>query len=172
MGLSGSIFSDDYFFIVGMSELLTQELIDENYCIIDIETICISEVRKNITPGKKVIIFISNVLDYYALKHMSDFVFIDKKCRLNEILSCLLVKSSQYNYRMKYSLSQREEEVLYFIQKGLDVNDISQRLGMTRKTFYAHRRNLIFKLQQGNRVVLYQNIARTELYTQSTHEYE
>ncbi|HFS5794159.1 TPA: helix-turn-helix transcriptional regulator, partial [Citrobacter werkmanii] len=133
---------------------------------------CISEVRKNITPGKKVIIFISNVLDYYALKHMSDFVFIDKKCRLNEILSCLLVKSSQYNYRMKYSLSQREEEVLYCMQKGLDVKEISQRLGMTRKTFYAHRRSLIFKLQQGNRVVLYQNIARTELYTQNTHEYE
>lgn len=172
MDLSGSIFSDDYFFIVGMSELLTPELIDENYCIIDIETICMSEVRKNITPGKKVIIFISNVLDYYALKHMSDFVFIDKKCRLNEILSCLLVKSSQYNYRMKYSLSQREEEVLYCMQKGLDVKEISQRLGMTRKTFYAHRRSLIFKLQQGNRVVLYQNIARTELYTQNTHEYE
>jgi hypothetical protein len=55
MDLSGSIFSDDYFFIVGMSELLTPELIDENYCIIDIETICISEVRKNIIPGKKLL---------------------------------------------------------------------------------------------------------------------
>lgn len=31
-------FSDDYFFIVGISTLLTSELIDENYYIVDVET--------------------------------------------------------------------------------------------------------------------------------------
>lgn len=38
MNLSDSVFSDDYFFIVGISALLTPGLIDENYSIIDIET--------------------------------------------------------------------------------------------------------------------------------------
>ena len=102
---------------------------------------------------------------------MADFVFIDKKCRLNEILSGLLVKNSQYNYRVKYSLSRREKEVLSCMQKGLDVKEISRQLGMTMKTFYTHRRSLIFKLQQGNRNSLYQNIVRSELYKQSVYEY-
>jgi hypothetical protein len=62
MDLSGSIFSDDYFFIVGMSALLTPELIDENYCIIDIETINLSEVRKNIIPGKKLLRLLSAMI--------------------------------------------------------------------------------------------------------------
>ncbi|AIE71823.1 MULTISPECIES: helix-turn-helix transcriptional regulator [Klebsiella] len=171
MNLSDSVFSDDYFFIVGISALLTPGLIDENYSIIDIETTSLSEVRKHIFPGRKVIVFITNDLDYYALKHMADFVFIDKKCRLNEILSGLLVKNSQYNYRVKYSLSRREKEVLSCMQKGLDVKEISRQLGMTMKTFYTHRRSLIFKLQQGNRISLYQNIVRSELYKQSVYEY-
>jgi len=42
MDLSDAIFSDDYFFIVGICALLTPELIDENYYIIDIETINLS----------------------------------------------------------------------------------------------------------------------------------
>lgn len=78
MDLSDAIFSDDYFFIVGICALLTPELIDENYYIIDIETINLSEVRKHIFPGRKVIAFITNDLDYYALMHLPDFIFIDK----------------------------------------------------------------------------------------------
>ncbi|TLV06193.1 helix-turn-helix transcriptional regulator [Klebsiella indica] len=171
MDLSDAIFSDDYFFIVGISALLTPELIDENYYIIDIDTTNLSEVRKRIFPGRKIIVFITNDLDYYALKHMADFVFIDKKCRLNEIPSCLLVKNSQYNYRVKYSLSRREKEVLSCMQQGLDAKEIGRQLGMTMKTFYTHRRSLIFKLRQSNRVSLYQNIARSELYKQNTCEY-
>ncbi|EOH6069728.1 TPA: helix-turn-helix transcriptional regulator [Klebsiella michiganensis] len=171
MDLSDAIFSDDYFFIVGICALLTPELIDESYYIIDIETINLSEVRKHIFPGRKVIAFITNDLDYYALMHLPDFIFIDKKCRLNEIPSCLLVKNSRYNYRVKYSLSRREKEVLSCMQKGLDAKEIGIELGMTMKTFYTHRRSLIFKLQQNNRVSLYQNIVRSESYKLSTCEY-
>ncbi|WP_244665175.1 LuxR C-terminal-related transcriptional regulator [Candidatus Symbiopectobacterium sp. 'North America'] len=50
------------------------------------------------------------------------------------------------------------------MQKGLDANEIGQRLGMTVKTFYTHRRSLILKLQLGNRISLYRNLARVRIY--------
>jgi hypothetical protein len=62
MDLSDAIFSDDYFFIVGMSALLTPELIDENYCIIDIETINLSEVRKTYFPAEKLLFLSPTIL--------------------------------------------------------------------------------------------------------------
>ncbi|MFA1282615.1 hypothetical protein ACDI96_07910 [Citrobacter telavivensis] len=52
----------------------------------------------------------------------------------------------------------------------MDANEIGELLGMSMKTFYAHRRSLIFKLQLGNRVSLYRNIARIRMCKQCTHE--
>lgn len=160
MKLSDSVISDDYFFIVGISALLTPELIDENYYIVDVDESSLQRITEYLFPGRKIIAFITNDLDYYALNHLSDVVFIDKKRRINEILSCLFVNDSRYAYRVKYRLSLREHEVLACMQKGMEANDIGNLLGMSMKTFYAHRRSLIFKLQLGNRVSLYRNIAR------------
>lgn len=47
MDLSNSVFSDDYFFIVGISTLLTSELIDENYYIVDVETTNLLQVKEH-----------------------------------------------------------------------------------------------------------------------------
>lgn len=160
MKLSDSVISDDYFFIVGISALLTPELIDENYYIVDVDESSLQRITEYLFPGRKIIAFITNDLDYYALNHLSDVVFIDKKRRINEILSCLFVNDSRYAYRVKYRLSLREHEVLACMQKGMEANEIGNLLGMSMKTFYAHRRSLIFKLQLGNRVSLYRNIAR------------
>ncbi|HCR3979816.1 LuxR C-terminal-related transcriptional regulator [Citrobacter sp. CK180] len=171
MDLSNSVFSDDYFFIVGISTLLTSELIDENYYIVDVETTNLLQVKEHFFADRKIIAFISNDLDYYALKHLRSITFVDKRSRLNEILSCLFVNDSRYIYRVKYTLSMRESEVLSCMQKGLDANEIGKQLGMTVKTFYAHRRSLVFKLQVGNRISLYRTIARVESYKQDTCEH-
>ncbi|HCD7552092.1 TPA: helix-turn-helix transcriptional regulator [Citrobacter farmeri] len=170
MKLSDSVFSDDYFFIVGISALLTPELIDENYYIVDVNESSIQRIAEYISPGRKIIAFITNDLDYYALNHLSDIAFIDKKRRINEILSCLFVNDARYAYRVKYTLSFRENEVLACMQKGMDANEIGKLLGMSMKTFYAHRRSLIFKLQLGNRVSLYRNIARVRMCKDFTYE--
>lgn len=170
MDLSDSIFSNDYFFIVGISALLTPELIDENYYIVDVEATNFAQIKEFLFTGRKVIAFITNDLDYYALRHIDNITFIDKRCRLNEVLSCLFVNDSQYKYRVKYTLSLREREVLSCMQKGLDTNEIGKQLGMTVKTIYAHRRNLISKLQIGNRISLYSNIARVEIYRRNVCE--
>lgn len=87
MDLSNSVFSDDYFFIVGISTLLTSELIDENYYIVDVETTNLLQVKEHFFADRKIIAFISNDLDYYALKHLRSITFVDKRSRLNEILS-------------------------------------------------------------------------------------
>lgn len=162
MVLSDSVFSDDYYFIIGISVLLTPELIDENYYIVDVETINLSQIKKKFLPDRKIIAFISNDLDYYALRHMKNTLFIDKRCQLSEVLSCLLVNNSRYTYRVKYTLTLRESEILWCLQKGFDANETSARLNITIKTFYAHRRSLINKLQLDNRISLYRNIARIE----------
>lgn len=164
MGLSDSVFSDNNFFIVGIKALLTSELIDENYYLVDVEAINLEQIGEHFFSGRKIIAFITNDLDYYALRHIYNITFVDKRCRLNEILSCLFVKDSQYRYRVKFRLSLRESEVLSCMQKGLDANEIGKRLGMATKTFYTHRRSLIMKMQLGNRISLYRNLARVRIY--------
>lgn len=172
MDLSDSIFSDDHFFIVGMSALLTPELIDENYYIVDVEATNLTRIKKYFSTSRRVIAFIKNDLDYYALKNIHNIIFIDKRCQLKEILSCLFVNDSRYKYRVKYRLSSRESEVLACMQKGLDANETVKQLGMATKTFYAHQRSLIFKLQLGNRISLYRNIARVEFYKKNHCEFK
>lgn len=172
MDLSAAVFSDDYFFSAGISALLTPELIDENYYIVDIETTNLTLLKERFLTDRKVIAFITNDLDYYALRHLKNIISIDKCWRLNEILSCLFVNESRYTYRVKYSLSERESEILKCMQKGLNVREIGETLGIIVKTFYAHRRSLIFKLQLTNRISLYRNIARTGAYSRNNCEAE
>nr|WP_318382405.1 helix-turn-helix transcriptional regulator [uncultured Enterobacter sp.] len=164
MDLSHSVFSDDYYFVVGISALLTPELIDENYYIVDVEATDYLQSKHRLLTDRKIIAFISNDLDFYALQHLGNVTFIDRRSRQNEVLSCLLVDNSRFVYHVKYRLSAREREVLLCLREGLSAGEISQRLGMKIKTFYAHRRNLVNKLRVNNRIALQSNIARSESY--------
>ena len=78
MFFSDSVFSDDYYFIAGVNALIPQELIEENYYIIDVETINLFRIKRRLSPHKKVIAFISDDFDYYVLNHLKDIVFINK----------------------------------------------------------------------------------------------
>ncbi|MEG2265942.1 MAG: helix-turn-helix transcriptional regulator [Acinetobacter sp.] len=158
MNLSDSIDSDDYFFAVGISHLLTPDLINDCYYIVDWMTKNIKYTQGGASVEKKIVVFISSDLDYYSFNHTENVVFIDRRCRLNEVLSCLLANNPRYGYRVKYELSSREKEVLVCLQEGLSVSEISQQLQITIKTLYTHQRNLIKKLQVGNRISLYKNI--------------
>ena len=154
------VFSDNYFFTLGIGQLLTTELIEEHYSIIDIETSNHHAIKTWRASGKSLVAFICDDLDYYTLKDLGDIIFISKKSTLKEILSCFFFKNSQHRYQVKYQLSLREAEVLSCIQEGLDAEEIGKRLGMNTKTFYTHRRSLVAKLRTGNRISLYQSISR------------
>lgn len=158
--ISKCVISDDVFFIVGICALLTSELIDEQYYIIDINQRNLQQINKYIYSGKKVVAFITSDLDYFSLSHLSDVIFINKKWCTNEILSCLFIKNSRHSYRMKFTLSTRESEVLSFIQKGIEAREIGRLLGISIKTFYTHRRNLMSKLKLDNRLALYRNVTQ------------
>lgn len=164
MCLSHSIFSGDHFFSLGINDLLTAELIDCNYFIFDMETTDYSLIKQQLSSSKKLVIFITNDVDYYALRHLEGAAFIDKRSKLNEILSCLIVNDPRHFYQIKHKLSNRESEILFLMLEGLGKEDIIERLGINMKTFYAHRLRIINKLRIGNRVSLYSSIARTENY--------
>ena len=167
MGLTGSILSNDYFFIVGIISLLTSEWIDENqYYIVDVEATNFKQIKEIFSSGRTIVVFVNNDLDYYALRDLCNIIIIDKRCRLKNIISCLLINDSQFTYQVKYTLSLRESEVLSCIQEGLDADETGKRLNISTKTFYAHRRSLVLKFQLDNRISLYQNIIRVEAYKQ------
>lgn len=168
MNLSDSVFSDNYFFIVGISMLLTPELIDENYYIVDIGDSSLQWITGHLNPGRKIIAFITNDLDYYALSHLKNITLIDKRRRTNEILTSLFFDDARYTYRVKYTLSSRERKVLAYMQRGVHPKEICKQLDMTMKTFYTHRRSLVSKLRLGNRLSLYRNIARVNTYKHYT----
>ncbi|WP_337262253.1 MULTISPECIES: helix-turn-helix transcriptional regulator [unclassified Serratia (in: enterobacteria)] len=162
MHLSKSVFSDNYFFIVGVCALLTPELIDEYYYIVDIDYSNYNEINFNPDENKRVIAFISNDFDYYYLKDMGDISFIDKGSKPSEILSLIIVNDSRYKYRVKHHLSSRECEILSCMQEGMAVPDILEKLGVKMKTFYAHRRNIMLKLKIDNRISLYSKMFSNE----------
>lgn len=160
MDLSNSVISDDYFFILGLSALLSRELIDENYYIVDLETTNHLQASPCLFQDRKIFAFISSGLDYYTHCHLENVTFIHRRTPVKEVLSCLLVDNARFNYRVSHPLSGREKEVLLGMQNGLSTHEIGERLGMNMKTFYAHRTRLINKLQVENRIALYKSIAR------------
>lgn len=160
MDLSNSVISNDYFFILGLSALLSRELIDENYFIVDVETTNHLQASRCLFQGRNVFAFISNDLDYYMHCHLENVIFIDRQAPEKEVLFCLLVDNARFNYRVRHPLSCREKEVLFCMKDGLSTHAIGERLSMNMKTFYAHRARLITKLQVGNRIALYKIIAR------------
>jgi DNA-binding HTH domain-containing proteins len=171
MEIADCVFSDNYFFSLGISQLLTSELITEHYSIIDIENSNHHAIKAWQNSGKSLVAFIGNDLDYYTLKNLGEIIFINKKSDLKEILSCFFFKNSQHVYQVKYELSLREAQVLACIQEGLSAEETGKRLGMNTKTFYTHRRSLVAKLRTGNRISLYQNISRATANQQRVCDY-
>lgn len=162
MHLSKSVFSENYFFVVGVCALLTPELIDDYYYIFDVDCCNCKEINFMADENKRVIAFISNDLDYYSLRYINGISFVDKKSNVSEILSFMIVNDTKYKYRVKYHLSSRECEILSCMQEGMAVHDIVNKLGVKMKTFYAHRRNIMLKLKIDNRVLLYSKIFSSE----------
>ncbi|AHG22490.1 hypothetical protein Z042_24930 [Chania multitudinisentens RB-25] len=160
MELSNSIISDDYFFIFGLSALLSQKLADDRYFIIDMKTADYTKVKKCACQAEKVFVLISNDLDYYALRHFENVTMIHRQSQLKDIFSCVIFNEPDFSYHVKNNISTRENEVLSYMQEGLDTQEIVKRLRISPKTFYSHRASLINKLNIGNRISLYKNIAR------------
>lgn len=130
------------------------------YLIIDVKSTGRTRVEQCAAKNKKIFAFICSDFDYYALCHLDNVIFIDRKSDINEVLLCLTYNHSYLNYRLKVKLSKSESYVLSCLQEGLDTREIGERLGVDIKSVYASRLRLMNKMQVGNRIDLYQNIVR------------
>lgn len=163
MDCSDYILSDNYYFKFGISTLLTTALINNGLYVIDCDKSDIIYVMRSLDLSERhIIAFISNDIEYYIFSALNDHAsikFIDKKSKVSQILSCVFLKASPYEYRVKYILSKRELELLLCMQKGYSVEEISKKLDVKIKAIYTHRRNLVNKLRLRNRIALYHKIS-------------
>ncbi|MBN1159236.1 MAG: response regulator transcription factor [Bacteroidales bacterium] len=79
------------------------------------------------------------------------YVMEGKNYFSQEILDSLLVNLNRNKQPLKKTdLSDREEEVLYHICKGLSNQEIADRLFISKRTVDKHRENLLFKTGSNN----------------------
>lgn len=160
MSLSQVIISNDCFFTLALKNLMPSKLLSGACIIVDVKSTGRMQVEQCAAHNKKIFAFICSDFDYYALCHLDNVVFIDRKSDINEVLLCLSTNHSHLNYRLKVKLSKNEGYVLSCLQEGLDTREIGERLGVDIKSVYASRLRLMNKMQVGNRIDLYQNIVR------------
>jgi DNA-binding CsgD family transcriptional regulator len=89
--------------------------------------------------------WISKLLDEIKLRHNQVYthepiVVETKPLKLVHITS----------KRLDAAISQREEEVLVWLARGLSTNEIANELGMTINTVETHRKNLLSKMEARN----------------------
>lgn len=163
MDLSGFVISDDRFFTLGLSALISQELKGREYFrkyfIVDMDTSNYTQITDFDCLGKRIFAFISTDIDYYALQHLKNVTLLDRRSPIDEIVSFFLVDNSHSNYNVKCKLSKRENKVLTCMLEGLNTREIGVRLKMDMKKFYGYRTSMIKKLQIKNRIFLYKIIA-------------
>lgn len=154
MIVSNSILTSDVFFASGICTLLSKELIEKSFFIVDLD-LPSGFVDAEIFPSdREIIAFASNDISFYKSKKLFSVPVLDKKSSLQNILHFFLTRSSTACYRVKSHLTQREHEMLELMDKGLNNVSVADILGITSKTFYTHRRNLMMKLGCDNRIVL------------------
>ncbi|MBN2480303.1 MAG: response regulator transcription factor [Bacteroidales bacterium] len=79
------------------------------------------------------------------------YVMEGKNYFSQEILDSLLVNLNRNKQQVKKTdLSEREEEVLYHICKGLSNQEIADKLFISKRTVDKHRENLLFKTGSNN----------------------
>lgn len=159
MDLPDFVISDDLFFSLGLSALFSQELKGGRYFIVDMQTSNYTQISHFAGLGKRIFAFISTDIDYYALKHLKNVTLLDRRTPTDEMVSTFLLDNPQCNYNVKHRLSDRENKLLTCMLEGYSTREISDRLAMNMKTFYAYRTRIIKKLQITNRIFLYKTIA-------------
>ena len=159
MELSEFVISEDFFFKLGVNFLLTKELIDSYYYIVDLDTVNYREICIYPDTERKTIAFVSNDIDYYTAKNLHQGIFfIDKKNCVNHIMKCFFSSQFASSYIVGHKLSSREIDVLSCLREGLTPSEVVRKLGIKEKTFYTYRRYIMLKLNMHNRLCFYKDL--------------
>ncbi|MBC6555499.1 helix-turn-helix transcriptional regulator [Citrobacter braakii] len=161
MDLSDFVISENWFFKLGINILLTKELIDSYYYIVDLDTVDYKDIYNYPTIERKTIAFVSNDIDYYTVrKRNQDIHFVDGRESINEIMKDFFSSQFASSYIADHKLSSREIDVLYCLREGLSTSEIVSELGIKEKTFYTYRRYIMLKLKINNRLLFYKYLKR------------
>lgn len=166
MELFDAIISDDYFFRLGLSALLSKKVVAKGSFFIDMRTANHAKIRACSSRAEKIFVFISSDLDYYALRNLDNVTVIDRGSEVQDIVSCVLRDESNFERHSRHYISERDDEILTYLHQGLDTHEIVEKLSVSTKAFYSHRARLINKLNIRNRISLYRNISRYKSISQ------
>lgn len=110
---------------------------DENYYLSMIEAGACGFLLKNsnFQEVEKAIIDVYNDKSYISIEILNNILKQPQKSGLNNI---------------NEDLTEREDEILLLICKGLTNNEIADRLGLSKRTVDKHRENLLMKTQSKN----------------------
>lgn len=63
-----------------------------------------------------------------------------------------------FTLRSKFNISNRELDIIYYLNKGLSYNEISEKLFISKLTVHTHIKNIYRKLGAKNRIELYRHV--------------
>lgn len=158
MKLNDSVISSNSFFAQGIINLLSRELIEDFYTILDLDTLEYKDFPVEPSGNREIVGFASNDISFYRNK-ASGITILDKKSSLQDIFSFFLAKNKSPIYSAKRKLTKREIQVLQLLWKGAGKQEIISETGINDKTFYQHRRNIMLKLNFHNRIMLQSQIS-------------
>ena len=162
LSIAKSVLSNNQFFIIGIKNLLSKELLNDYYTILDLDNIPHTEGKKMINKDKEIIAFASNDLSSLKAESFGSIPVLDKRCSVKNILSYFMLKNQSGIYHATIVLTKREREILYWLRKGISHDEISNKLNIKSKTIYTYRRNIMKKLGCENRIDFQKQLLRTQ----------
>lgn len=155
MTLSDSIISEDQFFIQGLINTLGNKLIDKFFLIIDLDCYGFDKLRGGGGAQKNIVAFTSGCLSSYNLDYVFNIKILSKRSRVEVILD-YFIRHASLNFSYAFDeLTRREWQILSMIIHGAEITSVAKVLGLSMKTVYTHRRNIMNKLGCENRISFY-----------------
>ncbi|HDS1149478.1 TPA: LuxR family transcriptional regulator [Pluralibacter gergoviae] len=149
-----TIITDDRYFRLGLTELLGQQVATEAVVIIDLDCYDENEYNRESFQGKQLVAFASDDLAYYKSEIFDNIVVLNKKSDLTAIRDFFRVKGGAERYRTRFTLSEREKQVLRMMRRGQGNKEIAESMCLSPKTTYSYRNSLMKKLGCINRIKL------------------
>ena len=152
MNVKNPVISNDNFFTLGLKNLLSNELVNDFFTIIDLDDISDNDIQDIASRDKEVVAFASNDLSSLYANKFIKVPVLDKRCSLKDILSYFMMKDEKGIYRSNTNLTKRETEIVTLLRNGFSHDEIAKKLNIADKTMYCHKRNLMKKLGCENRI--------------------
>lgn len=153
------IFCKDQFFASGLAEVIPCGLAQGSFTFFDNAYILEHGAKASIyATMTQPIIFVDNDLDYYALKILTkdmNTLLFSKKSSLSQILNTLVQAKNRELYKVRFSLTNSELQVLECLMLSPTIELAVTKLKLSEKTVYSHRYSIIKKLELKNRNALH-----------------